>query len=110
MIRLNVMLSIIERGNAKQYIKILNSHQVNIHTQIAGHGTAPSEMKDIFGLINNEKDVIISLGTEQALISFAESESRVMSGKAGCGGLTATTVVASSHGKTSSSAATLTRL
>ena len=59
-----VLLSIVERDKGKKLIKELEKINIKINFQSAGFGTAPTEMMDIFGLGTNDKDVIISLGTE----------------------------------------------
>lgn len=58
------LLSIVERDKGKKLIKELERMNIKINFQSAGFGTAPTEMMDIFGLGTNDKDVIISLGTE----------------------------------------------
>lgn len=60
------LLSIVEPGKGQKLINELKPHvRLNFHT--IGCGTAPTEMMDIFGLGTNDKDVIISLGAEDAV-------------------------------------------
>ena len=59
-----LLLSIVERDKGKKLIKELENLDIKINFQTVGFGTAPTEMMDIFGLGTNDKDVIISLGTE----------------------------------------------
>ncbi len=79
--KLKFLFSIIERGKAKEYIKKLNEIKIDFHIQCVGHGTAPSEMKDIFGLVNSEKDIIFSIATKQSINAFVSSFSKVEGGK-----------------------------
>ncbi len=59
-----VLLSIVERDKGKKLIKELEKLNIPINFQCVGFGTAPTEMMDIFGFGSNDKDIIISLGTE----------------------------------------------
>lgn len=59
-----ILLSIVERDKGKKLIKELENIGIRINFQSVGFGTAPTEMMDIFGLGTNDKDIIISLGTE----------------------------------------------
>ncbi len=61
------LLSIVERDKGEKLIKELESLGVRINFQSVGFGTAPTEMMDIFGLGTNDKDIIISLGTESVV-------------------------------------------
>ncbi len=62
--KIMILLSIVENGKGKKLIKDLNSLKIKINFQTVGFGTAPTEMMDIFGLGTNDKDIIISLGSE----------------------------------------------
>ena len=85
--KLKFLFSIVERGKAKEYIKKLNGHKIDFNIQLVGRGTAPSEMKDIFGLVNSEKDIVISIATKQSATSFASSFNKIVGGKKEFGGL-----------------------
>ncbi len=58
------LLSIVERDKGKKLIKALESMNIKVNFQCVGFGTAPTEMMDIFGLGTNDKDIVISLATE----------------------------------------------
>ncbi len=62
-----LLLSFVERDKGKKLIKELEGMGIRINFQSVGFGTAPTEMMDIFGLGTNDKDVVISLGTETAV-------------------------------------------
>ena len=62
--RLMMLLSIVERDKGKKLIKVLEGNDIRMNFQCVGFGTAPTEMMDIFGLVSNDKDIIISLVTE----------------------------------------------
>ena len=85
--KIKVLLSIIERGKGSEYIENLNAQNVKFNLQTVGHGTAPSEMKDIFGLVNSEKDVVFSFASETAIAAFASQQGQVVGKKTSYGGL-----------------------
>ncbi len=87
MSKIKVILSIIERGKGSEYIQTLNAKGVKFNLQTVGHGTAPSEMKDIFGLVNSEKDVVFSFAPETAVAAFAAEQGQVVGKKTSYGGL-----------------------
>ncbi len=62
-----VLLSIVERDKGKKLIKDLENMNIKVSFQCVGMGTAPTEMMDIFGLGTKDKDIIISLGSENAV-------------------------------------------
>jgi len=62
-----LLLSIVERDKGKKLIRELEKLHIKLNFQCVGLGTAPTEMMDIFGLGTREKDIIISLGTENAV-------------------------------------------
>lgn len=57
---MNLIVSIVERGQGKLLQKLYQKNQVPLHLQCAGRGTATSEIMDILGLGSSEKDVLIS--------------------------------------------------
>ncbi len=59
-----ILLSIVERDKGKKLIKELEKLNIPVNFQWVGFGTAPTEMMDIFGFGSNDKDIVISLGTE----------------------------------------------
>ena len=65
--RAMILLSIVELDKGKKLIKELENINIRVNFQTIGFGTAPTEMMDIFGLGTNDKDIIISLGSESAV-------------------------------------------
>ena len=61
------LLSIVERDKGKKLIKELENINIKVNFQCVGLGTAPTEMMDIFGLGTKDKDIIISLGSENVI-------------------------------------------
>ena len=68
--RIELLITILERGKGKKLVQFLNKHQVNFHLEFSGAGTATSEMLDVLGLNDKEKDIIISLGTRKAVLGL----------------------------------------
>ena len=63
---MNVIISIVERGKGSSIQRLYRSHQIALHLQCAGRGTATSEIMDILGLGSTEKDVILSCAAASA--------------------------------------------
>lgn len=61
------LLSIIGRGKGAQYIRMVKEKGLYLNYQFVGAGTASSEMMDILGLGNNDKDIMLSFGTYKAV-------------------------------------------
>jgi len=59
---LKLVVSIVERGQGKNMIKLYNGQKITHHFQCAGIGTATSEIMDLLGLDSKEKDVIFTVG------------------------------------------------
>lgn len=74
---LKLIISIVQRGQGNEMMRILNARQLIYHWQLSGHGTAPSDMLEMLGLSGNEKDVVISLGlrsaVDRAMTAFGEA-------------------------------------
>lgn len=85
--RIVMMISIISRGKGKAYIEMLNGKNIRLHLQCVGHGTAPSDMMDIFGLSSNDKDIVISLAATRTVEAFSEELEKPLDSNASYGGL-----------------------
>ncbi len=82
-----LLLSIVERDKGKKLIKKLEEINIKINFQTVGFGTAPTEMMDIFGLGTRDKDVVISLGMEDAIKSMMANFGTVFESHSKYGGL-----------------------
>ena len=80
------LLSIIGRGKGKSCIEMLNAQGIRYHYQCVGHGTAPSEIMDIFGLGSNDKDIILSFAPEGAVSALSADFGRKLDTNFGYGG------------------------
>lgn len=82
-----MLLSIIKRGKGTQYIKMLKNHNMVLHYQCIGAGTASSEMMDILGLGSNDKDVMISFATYETINALAGELGKLVGSGMGYGGI-----------------------
>ena len=82
-----LLLYIVERDKGKKLIKELENINIRINFQTVGFGTAPTEMMDIFGLGTNDKDIIISLGTEDVVKNMMANFGTIFESHTKYGGL-----------------------
>lgn len=83
---MNMILSIVERGQGAAVQRLYRKRQVPIHLQCPGKGTATSEIMDILGLGSGEKDVVLSFAAASAarkLLHDLDNELRGQTGGAG---------------------------
>ena len=59
---MKLIVSIVERGQGKDLIRLFTQQNVLHHMQCGGKGTATSEIMDLLGLDSLEKDVVFSIG------------------------------------------------
>lgn len=63
---IKMLVSIVERGRGSAIMKLYTEHQVFLHCQCPGTGTATSDILNILGLGSSEKDVVISYAAASA--------------------------------------------
>lgn len=85
--RIIMLLSIIGRGKGAQYIRMLKEKGLYLNYQFVGAGTASSEMMDILGLGNNDKDIMLSCGTQKAINNLCAEFSKAVGSHMGYGGI-----------------------
>ena len=85
--RIVMLLSIIQRGKGAQYIRMLKEKGLYLHYQCVGSGTASSEMMDILGLGNSDKDIMLSFGTYAAIESLSGELNKFVGTTMGYGGI-----------------------
>lgn len=59
---MKLIVSIVERGQGKDMIRLFTQQNILHHLQSGGKGTATSEIMDLLGLDSLEKDVVFSIG------------------------------------------------
>ena len=83
---MNLILSIVERGQGAAILRLYRKWHVPIHLQCAGKGTATTEIKEILGLGSSEKDVVVSFAAasaERKLLYDMDNDLRGHTGGAG---------------------------
>ena len=85
--RIMALLSIVGRGKGVQYIKMVKSEGLYLNYQFVGSGTASSEMMDILGLGNNDKDIMLSFGTYKAIDRLCGEFSKTIGTRGSFGGI-----------------------
>lgn len=55
------LVTIVDRGKGEKVAKIYRANQLFIHLAVLGNGTARSEVMDLLGLDEPEKDIVLSL-------------------------------------------------
>lgn len=85
--RIMMIISIIERGKANNYISYMQKNSIDFHMRSVGTGTASSEMMDILGLVSNYKDVVFSFAPYKAVKSLATSIAKDLGSTSGYNGL-----------------------
>ncbi len=85
--RIVMLLSIIARGKGAQYIRMLKEKGLYLNYQCVGSGTASSEMMDILGLGNSDKDIMLSFGTYNAIDALSGELGKQVGATMGYGGI-----------------------
>ncbi len=70
---MKLLISIVERGKGVTMQRLYAEHQVFLHLQCAGRGTATSEIMDILGLGSSEKDVVLSFAAASSALRLLHS-------------------------------------
>ena len=65
--RIRILAAIVERGRGPVLIEQMSKKGLGYQLRFTGRGTASSEMMDILGLGSTEKDIVISMGTAEAV-------------------------------------------
>ena len=86
-IRPNAIVAFVDRGASSKLIRILGSYDAFFNTVCMGQGTASSEILDILGLENSEKDVVISVTSEPTAKNVMKHLSDQLSGNVGSKGI-----------------------
>ena len=60
---IHLLISIVERGQAAGLMELYRRYQVDCHYQSYGRGTVSSELLDILGLGESEREIVLSLAS-----------------------------------------------
>ncbi len=85
--RPNMIVSITDRGASSKLVKIFKIYDAFYNTVCLGAGTASSDILDILGLENSEKDVVISIMSEPTAITVMKHLNDRLSGNVGSKGI-----------------------
>lgn len=62
-----MIVSIVERGRGRPLVEFYTARQMAAHLLCLGQGTASSEMLNLLGLGASEKDVLLSIGSQDSV-------------------------------------------
>ena len=83
--KLKLLITIIDRSKTLFYVDLLEQFEINVQMVLYGKGTANSQMRDLLGLAEAEKSVIISCVREdkvkEALEVLDEKFHKIKNGK-----------------------------
>ncbi|MBQ9691679.1 MAG: hypothetical protein IJV70_00810 [Clostridia bacterium] len=83
--KLKLLITVIDRSKTLFYVDLLEQFEVNVQMVLYGRGTANSQMRDLLGLVESEKSVIISYIREdkikEAMETLDEKFHKVKNGK-----------------------------
>ena len=83
--KLKMLITVIDRSKTLFYVDLLEQFEVNVQMVLYGKGTADSQIRDLLGLTESEKSVIISYIREdkvkEALETLDEKFHKVKNGK-----------------------------
>lgn len=71
-IAIHMVVTIVDRGKCEKVVDLCRDEGVPIHLVSLGHGTARTEMLDLLGLGETQKDTVISFVPESATCSLLE--------------------------------------
>ena len=70
--RMKALLTIVNRGDGWALAKLYEQNGVKLHLQMAASGTASSEILNMLGLSEREKDLLLSIAPESAVEGLLE--------------------------------------
>ena len=83
--KLKLLITVIDRSKTLFYVDLLEQFEVNVQMVLYGKGTANSQIRDLLGLTETEKSIIISYIREdkvkEALETLDEKFHKVKNGK-----------------------------
>ena len=83
--KLKILITVVDRSKTLFYVDLLEQFEVNVQMVLYGKGTADSHMRDLLGIGETDKSVIISYIREdkvkEALETLSEKFVKVKNGK-----------------------------
>ena len=71
--KLKLLVTIVNRSKATYYADLLEQFEVNMQLVLYGKGTANSEMRDLLGIVETDKVVLISFVREDKVNDVLET-------------------------------------
>lgn len=71
--KLKLLVTIVNRSKATYYIDLLEQFEVNMQLVVYGKGTANSEMRDLLGIVETDKVVLLSFVREDKVNDVLET-------------------------------------
>ena len=71
--KLKLLVTIVNRSKATYYVDLLEQFEVNMQIVLYGKGTANSEMRDLLGIVETDKVVLISFVREDKVNDVLET-------------------------------------
>ena len=84
---MKLIVSIVERGRGVAMQRLYDGHQIFLHLQCSGRGTATSEIMDILGLGSSEKDVVLSFASAPCAARLLHDLDNDLRGSTGTSGI-----------------------
>ncbi len=63
--RLKLLVTIVNQNQADFYMNLLKKHECGVQMHLHGHGTASSQISDLMGLGETDKDILIAVVREE---------------------------------------------
>ena len=83
--KLKLLITVVDRSKTLFYMDLLEQFEVNVQMVLYGRGTANSQLRDLLGLLETEKSVIISYirndKVKEALETLDEKFHKIKNGK-----------------------------
>ena len=71
--KLKLLVTIVNRSKATYYVDLLEQFEVNMQLVLYGKGTANSEMRDLLGIVETDKVVLLSFVREDKVNDVLET-------------------------------------
>lgn len=71
--KLKLLVTIVNRSKATYYVDLLEQFEINMQLVLYGKGTANSEMRDLLGVVETDKVVLLSFVREDKVNDVLET-------------------------------------
>ncbi len=74
--RLKLLVTIVNQNQADFYLALLKKHECGVQIHLHGHGTATSQISDLMGVGETDKDILIGVIREDQVSPILEEIKR----------------------------------